>query len=224
MNGKIKVDIVSDVVCPWCVIGYKRLDQAITERGLQDRVEIEWQPFEINPDMPPDGEELGAHTARKYGSTPEDSLRFREQMMTLGEELGFAFDFFEGMHIVNTRDAHVLLEYAKEEGRQTELKLHLFELYFNQHKDVSDRKILHGAIRRIGLDVDVAFARLEDEDARNHVQQQEAFWQRRGISGVPTMIFNQSKGLVGAQPVGVYKEVLEELIGEGMPSTAEADG
>lgn len=109
MSDKIKLDIISDVVCPWCIIGYKRLGKAIFEMGMQDKVELEWQPFELNPDMPAEGEDLPAHITRKYGTTPDESARSLDNMTKLGAELGFKFDYFDGMKMVNTRDVHILL-------------------------------------------------------------------------------------------------------------------
>lgn len=212
MNNIIKVDIVSDIVCPWCIIGYKRLEQAIHELGIKDQVEIEWHPFEINPDMPPEGEERTVYSARKYGATPEESARSRIQLTELGAELGFQFDFFDGMKVVNTQDAHVLLEYANEFGKQTELKLRLITAFFSEHKDVSDRRTLAQELKAVGLNVDEALVLLEDDAARGRVQAQEAFWHNQGVSGVPTIIFNQSRALTGAQPVEVYKQVLADLI------------
>ena len=131
MNSKIKLDIISDVVCPWCVVGYKHLEAAIKELNLQDKVEIEWQPFELNPDMPVEGEDVREHVARKYGSSREDSDRARANIKKLGAEYGFDFNYFEGIKIVNTFDAHILLDYAYQIGKQTELKSRLFFLLYN---------------------------------------------------------------------------------------------
>lgn len=212
MADKIKLDIISDVVCPWCIIGYKRLEQAISEMGIEDKVELEWQPFELNPDMPAEGEDIQEHIARKYGSTPEESLRSRANMTNLGEERGFKFEFSDGKRIVNTRDAHILLDYAKECGKQTELQMRLFEAYFSEGKDVSDRQILTQELKRVGLNVDEALARLDDTSARERIQEQEEYWQSLGVSSVPTVVLNRSSAVTGAQPVEVYKRVLAELI------------
>ena len=214
MTDKIKIDIISDVVCPWCIIGYKRLEQAISEMGIQDKVELEWQPFELNPEMPAEGEDIQEHITRKYGSTPEESVRSRANMSNLGDELGFTFDFFDGKRIVNTRDAHILLDYAKECGRQTELQLRLFNAYFSEGKDISARQILTQELQSVGLNVDEALARLDDAAAREGVQEQEAYWTSLGVSSVPTVILNRSSALTGAQPVDVYKQVLAELIAQ----------
>jgi len=125
MKEKLKIDIVSDVVCPWCIIGYKRLEKAISELGIKDQVEIEWQPFELNPNMPAEGQNVTEHITEKYGSTIEQQKQSKEQMTDIGEELGFKFDYFDDMRMVNTFEAHVLLEYAKVFGKQTDLKMSL---------------------------------------------------------------------------------------------------
>jgi len=211
MTEKIKIDIISDVVCPWCIIGYGNLTRAITELGLDDRVEIEWQPFELNPDMPQEGEELRAHSARKYGSTPEDSARFREEMSARGKELDFEFNYFEGMKIVNTRDAHVLLEYAKDKQLQSALKLRLFAAFFSEKKDVSQRSVLIAEAVCVGLDEQAVIDRLADESAHQHVVDTESQWQQMGVSSVPTVVFNRNSALAGAHPIETFVQVLSEL-------------
>jgi predicted DsbA family dithiol-disulfide isomerase len=212
MSAKIKLDIISDVVCPWCVIGYKRLEKAIAEMGIQNQVEISWQAFELNPNMPMEGEDILDHVKRKYDSSPEQWRNSQVNMIRLGKEVDFTFNFIEGKRIVNTRDAHILLAYAKEAGKQTELKMRLFEAYFSQGKNVSDRQILLEEIENIGLDTDVAKERLENDDSRNQLMDQETFWRNKGISSVPTIVFNQSGSLTGSQSVAVYKQLLTSLL------------
>ena len=187
MSATIQLDIISDVVCPSCIIGYRRLQLAIDEMGLQDKVEIEWRPIELNPDMPAEGEGLPEHLSRQYGSTPEEGKRTADSITALGAELNFGFDFFEGMRIVNTRDAHLLLEFAKERGKQTELKLRLFDAYFHGHKDVSNRQILLEEIEPLRLSREEALLYLDDENARKAVESVEAEWRSMGVSSVPTM-------------------------------------
>lgn len=214
MAEKIKVTIISDVVCPWCIIGYKRLEAAIAELGIQDTVEIEWEPFELNADMPAEGEDLQVHMARKYGMAQRDCISALATMKLLGEKEGFTFDFFDGIKIVNTRDAHVLLKYAKESGKQTELELRLFKASFSERKDVSDQQVLIQAVKDVGLDADEALKRLADTGARERLQERETYWRSKGVMSVPTMIFNDSTSFNGAQTVDVYKQVLTELIEE----------
>ncbi|WP_339708276.1 DsbA family oxidoreductase [uncultured Kriegella sp.] len=212
MAEKIKLDIVSDVVCPWCTIGYKRLEKAISEMGVSDRIEIEWQPFELNPHMPSEGENVIEHIANKYGSTLDQQMESQERMKDAGEELGFTFDYFESMRIVNTRDAHILLDYAKEKGKQTELKMRLVAAFFSERKDVSDRDVLAQEIKVVGLNVEEAMSRLDDDAARYEVTSKEQYWQSLGVSSVPTFVFDKKSALTGAQPVDVFKQVLTELL------------
>lgn len=211
MKDKIKLEIISDVVCPWCIIGYKRLERAISELGIQNKVELEWQPFELNPEMGADGEDVSAHIAKKYGTTPEEIGRSLSDMTNLGAELGFYFDYFDGMKMVNTRDVHILLDYASEIGKQTELNMRLFEAFFSERKDVSDRGILTQELQSVGVNVDEALARLDDNTARERVLAEETYWLKLGVSAVPTVIFNHSSALTGAQSVAVYKQVLAGL-------------
>ena len=214
MTDKIKLDIISDVVCPWCLVGYKHLEAAINELGLQDRIDIEWQPFELNPDMPPEGENLREHVARKYGSTAEDSQRARERIAKLGAEHGFFFNYFDEMKMVNTLDAHIMLEFAKEYDKQTELKMRLFNAFFSEKKDISDRQVLLEEIATVGLDKQTAQSRLEDTAHRDAIRSVEADWQQLGVSAVPTVVFNRTSALTGAQEVETYKQVLTELVNE----------
>ncbi len=214
MDSKLKIDIVSDVVCPWCIIGYKRLEKAIAELGIQDRVEIKWQPFELNPKMSAEGENIDEHITRKYGTSKEANSRSKASLIKYGAELGFTFDYFDAMKIVNTRDAHILIDYARENGKQTELNLRLITAFFSERKDISDRDILMQEIKNVGLDMDIAKARLENKDAYERIVNDEAYWTGRGISSVPTMVFNEVSGLSGAQPVDVYKRVLTQLLND----------
>lgn len=215
MTATIKLDFISDVVCPWCIIGYKRLVKAINELEIQDRIDLEWQPFELNPGMPAEGENVREHIIRKYGSTLQESKRSEENIAELGAELDFRFDFFEDMKIVNTRDAHILLDYARDQAKQTGLKMRLFNAFFNERKDISDRQILIQELQQVGLDGDEALLRLENDEARERVKTTESFWHRLGVSSVPTMVFNRSSALTGAQPVEVYKQVLTDLLTTG---------
>lgn len=213
MNEKIKLDIVSDIVCPWCIVGYTHLEAAINELGLQDRVEIEWQPFELNPDMPIQGENLRAHVLRKYGAKRDDSDKARANITSLGAEYGFTFNYFEDMKMVNTRQAHVLLDYAHEVGLQHTLKQRLFAAFFSEHKDISDREVLLTEARSVGLDIYAAELALDDADRLSKVVKQEIQWQQRGVSGVPSVTFNRSSAMTGAHPQSSYHDVLKELAG-----------
>ena len=212
MSKKIQLDIISDVVCPWCVIGYKNLQLAIDQLNIADKVELHWQPFELNPNMPPEGQNLQEHIIEKYGSSVEDSHQTRINLSERGLQVGFTFNFFDDMKMVNTRDAHILLEYAHQCAKQTKLKLRLFSAIFTEQKDISDRDTLLEEAAQVGLDIVEAKTRLEDETYRKEVVQQELYWQQLGVSAVPTIVFNRSSAMSGAQSVEVYKEVLTELL------------
>lgn len=214
MSNKIQIDVISDVVCPWCIIGYKNLQKAIQELDVADKIELQWQPFELNPNMPPEGQDLREHVAEKYGSSREESNQARINIRDRGEEVGFTFNFFEEMKIVNTRDAHILLEYAHELGKQTDLKLRLFSAAFTEQKDISNRDTLLAEAVLIGLDRAEAVVRLDEPQYREQVINQEKQWQQAGISAVPAVVFNRSSAMSGAQPVEAYKEVLTELLAD----------
>ncbi|HIF9381132.1 TPA: DsbA family oxidoreductase [Photobacterium damselae] len=212
MVDKIQLDIISDIVCPWCIIGYKRLISAVLELNLENKVEIIWHPFEINSDMPKEGENLRAHVARKYGSSREDSDRARLNISQLGSEYGFEFHYFENMKIVNTLDAHILLDVARCLEKQTELKLRFFSAFFSEGKDISNRTVLINEAKAIGISEKQLMNALNNDKLRRNIQKSEQDWQRLGVSSVPTMIFNRSISLTGAHPQETYKHILLELI------------
>ncbi|WP_055436346.1 DsbA family oxidoreductase [Lacinutrix algicola] len=214
MANKLKIDIVSDVVCPWCTIGYKRLEKAIQELGIEDQIDLEWQPFELNPNMPAEGQNVNEHITEKYGSTTEQQNESKQMMTEAGEELGFKFDYFDDMRMVNTFDAHVLLEYAKDFGKQTELKMALTKAFFSDRKDVSKKDILKETLLSVGLNADEALAKLDSEDARLEVRTKQDYWKNMGVNSVPTIVFNRKSAVTGAQPVDTFKQVLNELIKE----------
>ena len=214
MTDKIKIDIVSDVVCPWCTIGYKRLEKAINEMGMQDKVKIEWQPFELNPNMPAEGQNLKEHIAEKYGSNTAQQHESQQRMVDAGAELDFTFDYFDEMRMVNTFDAHILLDYAKGFGKQTELKMQLTKAFFSERKDISKRSVLEVALLEVGLDAEEALAKLDNEESRNQVRNEQNYWKNLGVNSVPTIVFNRKSAVTGAQPVDVFKQILTEVIGQ----------
>ncbi|WP_458629381.1 DsbA family oxidoreductase [Winogradskyella sp. PC D3.3] len=195
-------------------MGYKRLEKAIQELGIQDQIEIEWQPFELNPNMPAEGQNVIEHISEKYGSTLEQQKASQQHMIDAGDELGFKFDYFDEMRMVNTFDAHVLLEYAKDFGKQTELKMALTKAFFSDRKDVSKRAILKEALFSVGLNADEALAKIDIEEARKEVRTKQDYWKNMGVNSVPTIVFNRKSAVTGAQPVETFKQVLTELIKE----------
>lgn len=212
MAEKLRIDIISDVVCPWCIIGFQRLTRAIEELGAEDKVTIVWQPFQLNPHIPPEGENLREHLAKKYGTSTAESVHARSHLTQLGAEIGFQFDYFDEMKTVNTRDAHILLGYASEFGKQTELAMRLFSAFFSERKDISNRSVLSEALTAVGLDTLSALSKLDDPQSINELEATVEQLRQLGVSSVPTVVFNQTDALTGAQPVEVYKQLLEEFL------------
>ena len=207
----VRLDIVSDVVCPWCIVGFLQLQQALIQSGTV--ATIQWQPFELNPAMGAEGEDLDAHMEKKYGSNAEQRRSNREQLAKLGDSLGFKFNFADDMRMVNTFDPHQLLHWASVCGRQHELKITLFHCYFSRGRDVSDRDVLANAAVEAGLDFEQASEVLDDQRYATAVREAQRVSIAGGIQGVPAVIVNQSQLVVGAQGVDGYLNVLKQLTG-----------
>ncbi|KIC44620.1 DSBA oxidoreductase [Ruegeria sp. ANG-S4] len=208
----IQIDVVSDVVCPWCIIGFRQLDLALQQENVL--ANLRWHPFELNPTMGPDGQNLREHIAEKYGSTLEHSQQARDRLTALGVDLGFTFKFNDNSRIYNTFSAHQLLDWAEAQGRQHPLKLALFDAYFTQQQDVSDLDVLLGAVTAAGLDTDLARQVLASGSHVGSVREKQQFWTSRGISGVPSMVFGGKYLLTGAQGTETYAQVLKRCRAE----------
>ncbi len=205
----LRVDIVSDVVCPWCIIGYRQLQRALEAEGLE--AEVHWHPFELNTEMGPEGQDLFEHVAEKYGSTKEKSLAARDRLSELGESLGFPMDYFDAMRIWNTYRAHQLIHWAGEQGKGTDLKMALFRSYFQKRDCVDDPEVLIAACEEVGLDRTEASAVLEDGRFTRSIREVERFWIDHGIQGVPAMVFQGRYLLSGAQGEERYAAFLQQL-------------
>lgn len=208
----VQIDIVSDVMCPWCIIGFRQLEQALGMVGAG--AYIRWHPFELNPDMPPEGQNLREHITQKYGATPEQSDQNRAHLVSLGKELGIAFNFDENSRIVNTFAAHQLLGWAQTKGLQHPLKLALFDAHFTQARDVSDLSVLAEIAGSVGLDANEAKTVLEDESHAEETRAHQQFWASRGITGVPAMVFAGQYLLTGAQGAATYAQMLKKVLEE----------
>ncbi|TMV06311.1 DsbA family oxidoreductase [Ruegeria sediminis] len=208
----VQIDIVSDIVCPWCIVGFRQLDKALAD--LEVLARLRWHPFELNPDMGPDGQNLREHIVEKYGSTAEQSQQVRDRLTAMGAELGFTFNFTDDSRIVNTFPAHQLLDWAEGQGRQHPLKMALFQTYFTQQKDVSDIDVLIGAAESAGLDPVAVRQALESGAYAAPVREKQRFWTSRGISGVPAMVFGGKYLVTGAQGGDTYKQVLQRCLSE----------
>lgn len=204
----LKIDFVSDVVCPWCAIGLKSLEAAIERSGVA--VALHFQPFELNPDMAPEGEDIIEHISRKYGSTPDQVAQNQERIRERGAAVGF--DFGSGRtRIYNTFDAHRLLHWAGLEGRQQALKEAVLGAYFTDGKNPADHAVLAACAVAAGLDGARAAAVLAGDDYAGEVRARERFYHQQGIHGVPAIIFNDRHLIEGGQPVEVFERALRQL-------------
>jgi predicted DsbA family dithiol-disulfide isomerase len=213
MSTPLKIDFISDVSCPWCIIGLRALDQALEHLGEEVQAQIHFQPFELNPKMVPEGQEIFEHIAEKYGSTREQYQANAENIRERGAELGFVFKPGE-RRIYNTFDAHRLLHWAELEGKQQALKEALFTTYFSQHADVSSHKVLADVAQKVGLDRVRAEAVLASDQYAAQVRELEELWVTRGVSSVPTIVFNDQYAVTGGQPVDVFVGAIRQIISE----------
>ena len=212
----LRIDIVSDVVCPWCAIGLASLEQALQRTQGEVAADIHFQPFELNPHLPVEGEGIGEHLQRKYGMDPAQLADNQERIRARGAALGFVFDFNARSRIWNTFDAHRLLHWAGIEGGQRALKHALLQAYFSEGRNVSDHATLVDIASDAGFDAERAQAILASDDYAAEVREAERFFTRNGINGVPAVIIERKHLVSGGQPVEVFERALRE-IAAGLP-------
>jgi len=207
----IKIDFVSDVVCPWCAVGLASLQQAIDRLGDDVAVDLHFQPFELNPQMAAEGEDIDEHITRKYGSTPQQLAQNREAIRARGAALGFTFGTRQ--RIYNTFDAHRLLHWAALESHEKEmaLKQALLRAYFTDGEDVSSRATLTRIAAQAGLDAGRAEQILASDEYADDVRAQERYYTERGIRAVPSVIINDRHLISGGQPVEVFEQALRQI-------------
>jgi len=211
----IRIDFVSDVSCPWCVIGLKALDIALDRLHDQVEAEIHFQPFELNPQMPAVGQEINEHLSQKYGSTPEQLAQTREAIRLRGAALGFEFGIGKRDRIYNTFDAHRLLHWAGQEGapgQQKALKMALFSAYFTTGESPASHDVLCRLAEQVGLDPLRARALLDSDSFATQVREKESFYTRQGIHSVPAIIFNERHLISGGQPPEAFEQALRQLV------------
>jgi predicted DsbA family dithiol-disulfide isomerase len=214
MTSHFKIDFVSDVSCPWCAIGLSALEQALERVGEEATTDIRFQPFELNPQMPPEGQDIVEHITQKYGSTPEQLARNQEGIRARGAALGFTFNMDKRSRIYNTFDAHRLLHWAQREGRQHALKRALFAAYFTEGRNPSDREVLIDIAAHVGLDPVRAREILESGLYANEVREREHFYSQHGIRAVPSVIVNDAYLIQGGQPADVFEQALRQIAAE----------
>lgn len=207
----IQIDIVSDIACPWCAIGYARLERAMKQLAPDYEFSVQWHAFELNPDHSGEGEPILPALARKYGRTEEEARATQNQMMTIAKDLGVNFEKLQERLTTNTFDGHRLLKWAGEQGRQTEMKKALFEAYFGRAEDVSNHDVLIRCVESLGLDPERAKALLESDEYADIVREDEATYQRAGVSAVPAFIVNGKYLIAGAQEPDTLVQAFEEI-------------
>ncbi len=207
----MKIDFVSDVACPWCAVGLSSLEKALEKIGDALPVELRFEPFELNPAMPPEGEDATEHLSRKYGAPPEQLARSRAALRERGAAVGFVFG--DRPRVWNTFDSHRLLHWAGTiaDAKQRELKHALLTAYHTNAENPGSREVLLRIAAEVGLDVDRARAILDSDEYAADVRRRERFWQERGIHSVPAIVIDDRHLISGGQPPEVFEEALRRI-------------
>lgn len=211
MARPMKIDFVSDVSCPWCIIGLRGLEEALERTGDIVDAEISFQPFELNPGMPPEGQNIVEHIAQKYGSTPEQSAANRERIRARAAAVGFTMVMSDQSRIYNTFDAHRLLHWAGQEGKQAELKHALFTAYFTEGRSPADHEVLVASAEKVGLDGAAAREVLASGRYTEEVRHAEQLWRSRGIDSVPAIVIDGRYLISGGQPPEAFEQALRQI-------------
>jgi predicted DsbA family dithiol-disulfide isomerase len=205
----MRIDFVSDITCPWCAIGLAALLAALDRLGRSVQAEIHPQPFELNPGMPPQGEDIPHYMGRKYGLAAEAIAERRAVIVGRGAAVGFAFG--ARTHVWNTFDAHRLLHWAGPQGRALQLKQALLAAYHGRGENVSSPEVLLRLAGETGLDVERARAVLEGGAYADEVRERMRHWRQRGIDSVPAFVIDERHLIQGGQPIEVFEQALREI-------------
>jgi len=211
MTRTLKIDFVSDIACPWCAVGLGALEQALDQLKGELSADMHFQPFELNPNMGPGGQDLGEHLTEKYGSTPEQQAQIRANIAARGEEVGFTFNPGGRGRVYNTFNAHRLLHWAGvkgPEGSQHALKRALLESYQGRAEAVELDEVLLAVVASVGLDVTEAKEILSSDTYAQEVREIEGFYHQAGIHSVPAVIINDKHLISGCQPAEVFEQAL----------------
>lgn len=216
MVKQLKIDFVSDISCPWCAIGLSALESALTQVKVEVQASIHVQPFELNPLMPPGGQEIGEHLTQKYGSTPEQQAQIRDTIRQRGADVGFSFNPSGRGRIYNTFDAHRLLHWAgvTDAPKQLALKKALLSACHTQSQAMESHEVLLAAAIQSGLDGVQAKGVLDSDTFAAEVRAAEALYNRLGIHSVPAVIINDRHLISGGQPVAVFAQALRQIAAE----------
>ena len=212
MSQPLTIDFVSDIACPWCAIGLSSLQLALSRVGDAVDARIVVHPFELNPQMAPEGEAIVDYLGKKYGRTPEQIEETQAMIRERGASVGF--EFGPRTHVYNTFDAHRLLHWAGLEGKQLPLKLALLRAYHSEGRDPSNHDVLVEVAQSVGLDADAARNVLQNGDYADEVRAEEEEFQSHGIQSVPAIIFNRRYLVSGGQPVETFEQVIQQILAE----------
>lgn len=214
MAASLKIDFVSDIACPWCAVGLGALEQALEKLKGEVQAQLHFQPFELNPNMTPGGQDLSEHLTQKYGSTPEQQAQIRANISARGEEVGFKFNPGGRGRVYNTFNAHRLLHWAGvkgPEGSQHALKRALLASYQGRAEVIESNEVLLAVVASVGLDVAEAQNILSSDTYSQEVREIEQFYQQAGIHSVPAVIINDKHLISGGQPAAVFEQALRQI-------------
>ncbi len=212
MPAQLHIDIVSDVVCPWCAIGYAQLERAAAMIADRAEVSVRWHPFELAPDTPKEGKRLADYSRERYGATPEQAVASRTRIVDAGATLGLEFNYSPESRIFNSFDAHRLLAWAGEHGGQTALKQALFAACFTAQCNIAEGEVLLDAVSLAGLDREAAADVLATDAYADQVRAEEAHWIDQNVTGVPAFIVNGKYMIPGAQDAETMARVFERVL------------
>jgi predicted DsbA family dithiol-disulfide isomerase len=207
MRENPSIAIFSDVICPWCFLGKRRLERALDQLGM--RADLRWLPFELNPEMPPGGMDRAEYRARKFGTDKAAALD--SDMKARGAEEGIAFAFEKMARTPNTRPAHLLIAHASRQGLGGDAVEALFRAYFEEGRDIGDPQVLADVAAGVGLESELVRAALTDATLDSAVQSLEEEARRLGIEGVPFFIIDEAWAVSGAQPPEAWLEILGKI-------------
>ena len=211
---KLQIDIVSDVMCPWCIVGYKGLESALEQLAPDVEATINWLPFELNPQIPIEGQDVRQHLMEKYGTTEEQGEQNKEMIAQRGKEVDFNFNFSQQMHMINSFNLHRLLAWAKDQGKQHELQMALFSAHFTKNIALNEHKELIKIVSSIGLDAEKAKYILNSDAYAEQIRAEQKISLESGINSVPTFIINDKYAISGGQSTETFKQALAQIAQE----------
>jgi predicted DsbA family dithiol-disulfide isomerase len=205
----LDIAFISDVACPWCAIGLASFEQALARLGGEVEVTLHFEPFELNPDMGPEGAETVSYLMRKYGRTAEQVAQSQARIRERGAAVGFAFG--PRRHVWNTFDAHRMLHWAGLEGRGLELKRALLQAYHGEGRNPGAADVLVELAGAVGLDASRARAIVDGDEFAAEVRERQRYWRQRGVAAVPTVVVNDGYVIEGAQPPEAFEQALRQI-------------